>query len=179
MPVGTAGTVKAMHPNTVRALGYDIVLSNTYHLMLAPGAERIATLWGLHKFMNLPQPILTDSGGFQVMSLAKLRKLSERGVTFQSHIDGSRHELTPERSMEVQRLLGSDIQMQLDECGRLPCSNEETERARRLSLRWAERFKGSFGQPPGRGVFGIIQGGTEKDLRVSSAQALVEMGFHG
>ena len=134
--------------------------------MLAPGAERIAALGGLHKFMNWPHPILTDSGGFQVMSLAKLRKLSERGVTFQSHIDGSRHELTPERSMEVQRLLGSDIQMQLDECVRLPCSHEEAERAMRLSLRWAERSKSAFGEQPGRAIFGIVQGGTEKDLRV-------------
>src|SRR6516225_11067184 len=179
MPVGTAGTVKAMHPQTVRALGYDVVLSNTYHLMLAPGAERIAALGGLHKFMNWPQPILTDSGGFQVMSLAKLRKLSERGVTFQSHIDGSRHELTPERSMEVQRLLGSDIQMQLDECVRLPCSREETERAMRLSLRWAERSKDAFGEQPGRAIFGIVQGGAEKDLRIFSAKNLVEMGFDG
>ena len=162
MPVGTAATVKAMHPNAVRALGYDIVLSNTYHLMLAPGAERIAALGGLHKFMNWPHPILTDSGGFQVMSLAKLRKLSERGVTFQSHIDGSRHELTPERSMEVQRLLGSDIQMQLDECVRLPCSHEEAERAMRLSLRWAERSKSAFGEQPGRAIFGIVQGGHGK-----------------
>ena len=179
MPVGTAATVKAMHPNAVRALGYDIVLSNTYHLMLAPGAERIAALGGLHKFMNWPHPILTDSGGFQVMSLAKLRKLSEHGVTFQSHIDGSRHELTPERSMEVQRLLGSDIQMQLDECVRLPCSYGETERAMRLSLRWAERSKIAFGEQPGRAIFGIVQGGTEKDLRLFSAKALVEMDFHG
>ena len=179
MPVGTAATVKAMYPNAVRALGYDIVLSNTYHLMLAPGAERIAALGGLHKFMNWPHPILTDSGGFQVMSLAKLRKLSERGVTFQSHIDGSRHELTPERSMEVQRLLGSDIQMQLDECVRLPCSYEEVERAMRLSLRWAERSKSAFGEQPGRAVFGIVQGGTEKDLRVFSAEGLAEMDFHG
>ncbi|MGB7975385.1 MAG: tRNA guanosine(34) transglycosylase Tgt [Roseiarcus sp.] len=179
MPVGTAATVKAMHPDAVRALGYDIVLSNTYHLMLAPGAERIAALGGLHKFMNWPHPILTDSGGFQVMSLAKLRKLSEHGVTFQSHIDGSRHELTPERSMEVQRLLGSDIQMQLDECVRLPCSYEEAERAMRLSLRWAERSKSAFGEQPGRAIFGIVQGGTEKDLRLFSAQALVEMDFHG
>ena len=179
MPVGTAATVKAMYPNAVRALGYDIVLSNTYHLMLAPGAERIAALGGLHKFMNWPHPILTDSGGFQVMSLAKLRKLSEHGVTFQSHIDGSRHELTPERSMEVQRLLGSDIQMQLDECVRLPCSHEEAERAMRLSLRWAERSKSAFGEQPGRAVFGIVQGGTEKDLRVFSAEGLAEMDFHG
>jgi queuine tRNA-ribosyltransferase len=179
MPVGTAATVKAMHPETVRALGADIVLSNTYHLMLAPGAERIAALGGLHKFMNWPHPILTDSGGFQVMSLAKLRKLSEKGVTFQSHIDGSPHVLTPERSMEVQRLLGSDIQMQLDECVKLPCAPDEAERAMRLSLRWAERSKIAFGEQPGRAIFGIVQGGAEKDLRASSARALVDIGFHG
>ena len=179
MPVGTAATVKAMHPETVRALGYDIVLSNTYHLMLAPGAERIAALGGLHKFMNWPHPILTNSGGFQVMSLARLRKIDERGVTFQSHIDGSRHELTPERSMEIQRLLGADIQMQFDECVKLPCSHEEAERAMRLSLRWAERSKSAFGQQAGRAIFGIVQGGAEKDLRLISASALVEMGFDG
>ena len=159
MPVGTAATVKAMHPEAVRALGADIVLSNTYHLMLSPGAERIAALGGLHKFMNWPHPILTNSGGFQVMSLARLRKLGERGVVFQSHIDGSRHELTPERSMEIQRLLGSDIQMQFDECVRLPCAREEAERAMRLSLRWAERSKAAFGEQPGRAIFGIVQGG--------------------
>jgi queuine tRNA-ribosyltransferase len=179
MPVGTAATVKAMYPEAVRALGADIVLSNTYHLMLAPGAERIASLGGLHRFMNWPYPILTDSGGFQVMSLAKLRKLSEKGVAFHSHIDGSLHELTPERAMEIQRLLGSDIQMQFDECVRLPCSAEEAERAMRLSLRWAERSKTAFGEQPGRAVFGIVQGGAEKDLRVSSARALVAMGFDG
>ncbi len=179
MPVGTAATVKAMHPETVRALGADVVLSNTYHLMLAPGAERIAALGGLHRFMNWPHPILTDSGGFQVMSLARLRKLDERGVTFQSHIDGSRHELTPERSMEIQRLLGADIQMQLDECVKLPCSYAEAERAMRLSLRWAERSKIAFGAQPGRAVFGIVQGGIEKDLRVFSAEALADIGFHG
>jgi queuine tRNA-ribosyltransferase len=179
MPVGTAATVKAMYPNAVRALGYDVVLSNTYHLMLAPGAERIAALGGLHTFMNWPHPILTDSGGFQVMSLAKLRKLTERGVTFQSHVDGSRHELTPERSMEVQKLLGSDIQMQLDECVRLPCSYEETERAMRLSLRWAERSRIAFGDQSGRAIFGIVQGGTEKALRAFSADGLVEMDLPG
>jgi len=179
MPVGTAATVKAMHPETVRALGYDVVLSNTYHLMLAPGAGRIAALGGLHKFMNWPHPILTDSGGFQVMSLARLRKIDERGVTFQSHIDGSRHELTPERSMEIQRLLGADIQMQFDECVRLPCSREEAERAMRLTLRWAERSKSAFGQQAGRAIFGIVQGGAEKDLRLFSAKSLVEMGFDG
>ena len=179
MPVGTAATVKAMTPNAVSALGYDAVLCNTYHLMLAPGAERIAALGGLHKFMNWPRPILTDSGGFQVMSLAKLRKLSERGVVFQSHIDGSRHELTPERSIEIQGLLGSDIQMQFDECVRLPCSHEEAERAMRLSLRWAERSKDAFGRQPGRAIFGIVQGGTERDLRLFSARGLVEAGFDG
>jgi len=179
MPVGTAATVKAMHPEAVHALGADIVLSNTYHLMLAPGAERIAALGGLHRFMNWPHPILTDSGGFQVMSLAKLRKLSEKGVAFQSHIDGSLHELTPERSMEVQRLLGSDIQMQFDECVKLPCSPHEAERAMRLSLRWAERSKVAFGEQPGRAIFGIVQGGAEKDLRMASARALVDMGFDG
>ena len=151
MPVGTAATVKAMYPNAVRALGYDIVLSNTYHLMLAPGAERIPALGGLHTFMNWAHPILTDSGGFQVMSLAKLRKLSERGVTFQSHIDGSRHELTPERSMEVQRLLGSDIQMQLDECVRLPCSYEEADRAMRLSLAMGRALKERVRRTAGQG----------------------------
>jgi queuine tRNA-ribosyltransferase len=179
MPVGTAATVKAMYPGEVRALGADIVLGNTYHLMLRPGAERIAALGGLHKFMNWPHPILTDSGGFQVMSLAKLRKISERGVVFQSHIDGARHELTPERSMEIQRLLGSDIQMQLDECVRLPCSDEEAERAMRLSLRWAERSKLAFGAQSGRAVFGIVQGGAVKTLRVASAQELAAMDFPG
>jgi queuine tRNA-ribosyltransferase len=179
MPLGTAGSVKAMYPGEVRALGADVVLGNTYHLMLRPGAERIAALGGLHQFMNWPHPILTDSGGFQVMSLAKLRKLNERGVVFQSHIDGSKHELTPERSMEIQRLLGSDIQMQLDECVRLPCSDEEAERAMRLSLRWAERSKLAFGVQPGKAVFGIVQGGAVKALRVTSARELAAMDFPG
>jgi queuine tRNA-ribosyltransferase len=179
MPVGTAATVKAMYPGEVRALGADVVLSNTYHLMLRPGAERIAALGGLHKFMNWPHPILTDSGGFQVMSLAKLRKVSESGVVFQSHIDGARHELTPERAMEIQRLLGSDIQMQLDECVRLPCSVEEAERAMRLSLRWAERCKAAFGAQPGRAAFGIVQGGADAALRVTSARELAAMDFPG
>jgi queuine tRNA-ribosyltransferase len=180
MPVGTAATVKAMRPEDVRATGADIVLSNTYHLMLTPGAERIAALGGLHRFMNWPYPILTDSGGFQVMSLSKLRKVSEQGVAFKSHIDGSRHELTPERSMEIQRLLGSDIQMQMDECVKLPCAPEEAERAMRLSLRWAERSKAAFGEDqPGRAVFGIVQGGVETALRIESATALVGIGFHG
>jgi queuine tRNA-ribosyltransferase len=179
MPVGTAATVKAMYPEQVRALGADIVLGNTYHLMLRPGAERVAALGGLHKFMNWPHPILTDSGGFQVMSLAKLRKLDENGVTFQSHIDGARHVLTPERSMEIQRLLGSDIQMQFDECVKLPCSAEEAERAMRLSLRWAERSRKAFGEQPGHACFGIVQGGAERELRVESARALADMDFHG
>jgi queuine tRNA-ribosyltransferase len=179
MPLGTAGTVKAMYPAEVRALGADVVLGNTYHLMLRPGAERIAALGGLHKFMNWPHPILTDSGGFQVMSLAKLRKVTERGVVFQSHIDGSRHELTPERAMDIQRLLGSDIQMQLDECVRLPCADDEVERAMRLSLRWAERCKLAFSVQPGRAAFGIVQGGAVKALRVTSARELAAMDFPG
>ncbi len=179
MPVGTAATVKAMYPEQVRALGADIVLGNTYHLMLRPGAERIAELGGLHKFMHWPHPILTDSGGFQVMSLAKLRKLDENGVTFQSHIDGARHVLTPERSMEIQGLLGSDIQMQFDECVKLPCSDAEAERAMRLSLRWAERSRKAFTGGPGRAIFGIVQGGAVHGLRVESAQALTAMDFPG
>ena len=179
MPVGTAATVKAMFVEDVREAGADILLGNVYHLMLRPGAERIARLGGLHNFMRWPYPILTDSGGFQVMSLAKLRKLDENGVTFQSHIDGSRHVLTPERSMEIQGLLGSDIQMQFDECVRLPCSDAEAERAMRLSLRWVERSRKAFGAEPGRAVFGIVQGGAVKPLRVESARALSEMDFHG
>jgi queuine tRNA-ribosyltransferase len=179
MPVGTAGTVKAMYPAEVRALGADVVLGNTYHLMLAPTAERVAELGGLHAFMQWPHPILTDSGGFQVMSLSKLRKLDERGVVFRSHIDGGKHELTPERSMEIQRLLGSDIQMQLDECVRLPCDPLEAERAMRLSLRWAERSRLAFGNQPGRAVFGIVQGGSEPTLRIASARELAAMDFHG
>lgn len=179
MPVGTAATVKAMFVKDVRAAGADIVLGNVYHLMLRPGAERVARLGGLHRFMNWPYPILTDSGGFQVMSLAKLRKLDESGVTFQSHIDGSRHHLSPERSMEIQHLLGSDIQMQFDECVRLPCSDAEAERAMRLSLRWAERSRKAFREEGGRAVFGIVQGGACKPLRIESAKALAEMDFHG
>ena len=179
MPVGTAATVKAMYPDQVKALGADVVLGNTYHLMLRPGAGRIAELGGLHTFMNWPYPILTDSGGFQVMSLAKLRKLDENGVTFQSHIDGSEHVLTPERAMEIQSLLGSDIQMQFDECVRLPCAADEAERAMLLSLRWAERSKRAFSGGPGQAVFGIVQGGAVEKLRVDSAKALAEMDFHG
>ncbi len=179
MPVGTAATVKAMLPETVRATGADIVLGNVYHLMLRPGAERIAKLGGLHKFMNWSRPILTDSGGFQVMSLAKLRTLDENGVRFRSHIDGSAYELTPERAMEIQELLGSDISMQLDECVRLPASDEETARAMRLSLRWAERSKRAFGTPKDRAVFGIVQGGASVPLRLESARELTAMGFDG
>ncbi len=179
MPVGTAATVKAMYTNQVRALGADVVLGNTYHLMLRPGAERVAELGGLHKFMNWPHPILTDSGGFQVMSLSKLRKLNENGVTFQSHIDGAKHVLTPERSMEIQALLGSDIQMQFDECVKLPCSDEEAERAMRLSLRWAERSRKAFAGQPGQTTFGIVQGGAVPHLRIESAKALADMDFGG
>ncbi len=179
MPVGTAGTVKAMYMDQVKALGADIILGNTYHLMLRPGAERVAALGGLHRFGNWPGPILTDSGGFQVMSLAQLRKLDETGVTFQSHIDGATFTLTPERSLEIQALLNSDIRMQLDECLRLPASRAETERAMRLSLRWAERSKAAFGKPEGRALFGIVQGGDDADLRVDSATGLAEIGFDG
>ena len=179
MPVGTAATVKAMYPEQVKSLGADIVLGNVYHLMLRPGAERVAALGGLHRFMNWPYPILTDSGGFQVMSLAQLRKLDENGVVFQSHIDGSRHELTPERSMEIQHLLGSDIQMQFDECVKLPAADAEVERAMRLSLRWAERSRKAFRDEPGRAIFGIVQGGGVPALRIESAKALAEMDFNG
>src|SRR3954452_4972171 len=179
MPVGTAATVKAMYPDQVKALGADVVLGNTYHLMLRPGAERVAKLGGLHQFMNWPFPILTDSGGFQVMSLAQLRKLDETGVPFQSHIDGSTHVLTPERSIEIQGLLGSDIQMQLDECVRLPASDEAVEKAMRLSLRWSDRSKNAFGHQPGRALFAIVQGGARPPLRVESARALAEMDFPG
>ena len=179
MPVGTAGTVKAMHPHEVRTLGADIVLGNVYHLMLRPGAERVHELGGLHHMMNWPHPILTDSGGFQVMSLAKLRKITEQGVTFRSHIDGSSYELTPERSMEIQGLLGSDIQMQLDECVKLPCSDRDTEKAMELSLRWAERCAVKFGNQPGKAMFGIVQGGAVEALRVRSAQQLAAMNLKG
>ncbi len=179
MPVGTAATVKGMYPEQVRALGADVVLGNTYHLMLRPGAERVAKLGGLHKFMNWPHPILTDSGGFQVMSLANLRKLTEEGVTFRSHIDGSKHVLTPERSVEIQNLLGSDIVMQLDECVALPCEEKVAEKAMRLSLRWAERCKIAFGDHPGRALFGIVQGGDVPHLRVESARSLAAMDLKG
>ncbi|MBV0890516.1 tRNA guanosine(34) transglycosylase Tgt [Paracoccus sp. Z118] len=179
MPVGTAATVKAMLPESVRATGADILLGNTYHLMLRPGAERIAKLGGLHRFMNWQRPILTDSGGFQVMSLADLRKLTEEGVTFASHIDGSRHFLSPETSMEIQRLLGSDIVMAFDECPALPATHERQAEAMRLSMRWAQRSRDAFGDRPGHALFGIMQGGVERDLREESAQALRGIGFDG
>ncbi len=179
MPVGTAGTVKAMQPESVAATGADILLGNTYHLMLRPSAERIARLGGLHRFMNWEKPILTDSGGFQVMSLAELRKLTETGVTFRSHIDGARHELTPERSMEIQRLLGSDIVMAFDECPALPAPRERIAESMRLSMRWAARSRDAFGDRPGHALFGIQQGGLERDLREESAAALRAIGFDG
>ena len=179
MPVGTAATVKAMMPESVRATGADILLGNTYHLMLRPGAERIDRLGGLHRFMNWERPILTDSGGFQVMSLAGLRKLTEQGVTFKSHVDGSKHELTPERSMEIQRLLGSDIVMCFDECPALPASDKAVAESMRLSMRWAERSKAAFGDRPGHALFGIMQGGVTPELREESAEALKAIGFDG
>ena len=179
MPVGTVGTVKAMYPEQVRDTGADILLGNTYHLMLRPGAERVASLGGLHVFMDWARPILTDSGGFQVMSLAKLRKLTEKGVTFRSHIDGSAHELTPERSIEIQTLLDSDIIMQLDECIPLPSERKEMERAMELSLRWAQRSKDAFGHQPHRALFGIVQGGDDPELRSRSAAGLKSIGFNG
>jgi queuine tRNA-ribosyltransferase len=181
MPVGTAGTVKGMTPAMVRASGAEIVLGNTYHLMLRPGAERVATLGGLHTFMNWLGPILTDSGGFQVMSLSSLRKLSEKGVVFRSHLDGAMHELTPERSIEIQALLDADITMQLDECLKLPAAPEEIKRAMELSLRWGERSKRAFEarSREGYGLFGIVQGGDDMDLRAQSAKALTEIGFDG
>jgi queuine tRNA-ribosyltransferase len=181
MPVGTQGTVKGLLPDAVRDTGAEIVLGNTYHLMLRPGAERIAELGGLHKFMNWPLPILTDSGGFQVMSLSQLRKLNDSGVTFRSHLDGAMVELTPERAIEIQALLGADISMQLDECLKLPASHDEMARATRLSLRWAERSKKAFETRarPGAALFGIVQGGDDPALRLESARALVGIGFHG
>jgi queuine tRNA-ribosyltransferase len=179
MPVGTAGTVKGLYLDQVREAGSDVILGNTYHLMLRPGAERVAALGGLHKFIGWDGPILTDSGGFQVMSLGKLRKLTEDGATFQSHLDGRRYELTPERAMEIQGLLGSDIQMQLDECLIYPHTDKDAERAMRLSVRWAERSRKAFGDEPGRACFGIVQGGVTPRLREESAKALVAMDFHG
>ena len=179
MPVGTAATVKAMLPSSVRQTGADILLGNTYHLMLRPTAERIDRLGGLHKFMNWERPILTDSGGFQVMSLSSLRKMSEDGVTFKSHIDGSKHHLTPERSMEIQRLLGSDIVMCFDECPALPAERDEIARSMRMSVRWAERSRAAFGDRPRHALFGIQQGGLDEQLRGESADALQAIGFEG
>ena len=183
MPVGTAGTVKALYPGQVKDTGADIVLGNTYHLMLRPGAEEIAALGGLHKFMNWSGPILTDSGGFQVMSLSKLRKMTEEGVAFQSHIDGRKFMLTPERSIEIQCLLGSDIQMVLDECTPFPATEEQTKVSMELSMRWAKRSKDAFvSQPhrlPGQALFGIVQGGVYRHLREQSAAGLQEIDFPG
>jgi queuine tRNA-ribosyltransferase len=179
MPVGTAGAMKGVHWSDVRQSGTDIVLANTYHLMLRPGAERIAALGGLHRFMGWPHPILTDSGGFQVMSLSGLRKLDEKGVTFRSHIDGMTVALSPERAIDIQNLLGADIVMQLDECVKLPAERAEIDRAMQLSLRWAERSKRAFEGVRDRALFGIVQGGDDPTLRVQSARALVEMGFDG
>jgi len=179
MPVGTAGTVKAMTPDAVRATGAEIILANTYHLMLRPGAERIARLGGLHRFMDWPGPILTDSGGYQVMSLAQLRSLSEEGVAFQSHLDGAREMLTPERAIEVQRLLDATIAMALDECTEWPCEEAAAAQSMRLSMRWAERSKAAFRERPGYGLFGIVQGSVYPGLREESAKALRRIGFEG
>lgn len=178
MPVGTAATVKAMFPETVAETGADIILGNTYHLMLRPGAEELARLGGLHAFMNWSKPILTDSGGFQVMSLSKLRKITEAGVTFQSHIDGTRYELTPERSIEIQGLLGSDIQMVFDECTPYPSEKDVAEKSMELSMRWAERSKNAFSSTD-HSLFGIVQGSIFPDLREISAKRLREISFDG
>src|SRR3954449_5911243 len=180
MPVGTAGAMKGMHWREVRDAGADIVLGNTYHLMLRPGAERVASLGGLQTFTGWNGAMLTDSGGFQVMSLAQLRKVGERAVTFRSHIDGLSVELSPERAIEVQRLLGSDIAMQLDECVRLPAGRNDIERAMQLSLRWGERSRRAFeSAPSGTMLFGIAQGGDVPELRQTSARGMVDTGFHG
>ena len=183
MPVGTAGTVKAMLPENVRSTGADILLGNTYHLMLRPTAERIHALGGLHKFMNWDRPILTDSGGFQVMSLAQLRKMTEEGVTFQSHLDGSRILLTPERSMEIQRLLGSDIVMAFDECTPFPATEDQARDSMELSMRWAQRSRDGFNSGEDHAnrsaLFGIVQGSVYRDLRFRSIDALTDIGFDG
>jgi queuine tRNA-ribosyltransferase len=179
MPVGTAGTVKAMTPDAVRTTGTTIVLGNTYHLMLRPGAERVASLGGLHRFMDWPGPILTDSGGFQVMSLAKLRKLDVDGVTFQSHLDGSTHRLTPARSVEIQHLLDATITMVLDECTPFPATPDEARASMQLSMRWAERSRAAFRPRDGYGLFGIVQGSVYPDVREASAHALLRIGFDG
>lgn len=179
MPVGTAGTVKAMMPGSVIKTGSQVVLGNTYHLMLRPGADRIANLGGLHNFMNWPGPILTDSGGFQVMSLSKLRKMTEQGVVFQSHLDGSKYELTPEISIAIQRKLDSNISMQLDECPEHTNEKDIIDRSMNLSLRWAQRSKEAFDHRPGYGLFGIVQGGVFDDLREQSAKGLINIDFNG
>ena len=180
MPVGTAATVKALYPEQVKSTGADIILGNTYHLMLRPGAERVKRLGGLHKFMKWDGPILTDSGGFQVWSLAGLRKLTEEGVEFQSHIDGSKHQLTPERAIEIQAdLLGADISMQLDECTNFPCTEDEARSSMEMSLRWGARCKTAFGVRDTQVLFGIVQGSVFEHLRKESAQRLVETGFDG
>ncbi|BAP25936.1 MAG: tRNA guanosine(34) transglycosylase Tgt [Candidatus Liberibacter asiaticus] len=179
MPVGTAGTVKAMYFDQVRDLGADVILGNAYHLMLRPGAERIARLGGLHKFIRWFKPILTDSGGFQVMSLSKLCSIDEQGVRFRSHIDGSLYRVSPEESVHIQNLLGSDIQMQLDECLALPAEDKELKRAMELSLRWAERSLVAFGNQPGKALFGIVQGGDNINLRSFSAERLKELDLKG
>ncbi len=179
MPVGTAATVKAMLPGSVRETGADILLGNTYHLMLRPTAERIARLGGLHRFMNWDRPILTDSGGYQVMSLTDLRKLTEEGVRFKSHIDGSRHMLTPERSMEIQALLGSDIVMAFDECTPFPAPEDVARKSMELSMRWAQRSRDAFGDRPGHALFGIQQGSVFPDQRAESAEKLTAIGFDG
>ena len=179
MPVGTAATVKAMLPGQVRETGADVLLGNTYHLMLRPGADRMERLGGLHGFMNWERPILTDSGGYQVMSLSELRKLTEEGVTFRSHVDGSKHFLSPETSMEIQRKLGSDIVMCFDECPALPAERERVARSMRLSMRWAQRSRDAFGDRPGHALFGIQQGGLDEALRAESAEALRAIGFDG
>lgn len=179
MPVGTAGTVKGMLPESVRATGADIVLGNTYHLMLRPGADIVEKLGGLHRFMNWPHPILTDSGGFQVMSLSKLRKITEEGVTFQSHIDGSKHHLSPERAMQIQHQLDSNITMVLDECTPFPATEQQAADSMRLSMRWAGRCKDAFIKREGYALFGIVQGGVYPHLRKESAEALQAIGFDG
>jgi len=179
MPVGTAGTVKAMTADAVRSTGAEIVLGNTYHLMLRPTAERVAQLGGLHKFMDWPGPILTDSGGFQVMSLSELRKLDEEGVTFRSHVDGKKIKLTPERSMEIQDMLDADITMCFDECTPYPATHEQAAESMRLSMRWAARCRAAFRERPGYGLFGIVQGSTFENLRRESVDALTGIGFDG
>jgi len=179
MPVGTAATVKAMTPEAVASTGAQIILGNTYHLMLRPGADRVQRFGGLHKFMNWPGPILTDSGGYQIMSLNELRKMSEDGVTFRSHVDGSKHELTPERSIEIQHKLDADITMVLDECTPFPATEEQAANSMRLSMRWAKRSKDAFVKRQGYGLFGIVQGSVYPELRKESAEALKDIGFDG